>query len=113
MSSSIKFLLLFVFIFSVNLSCKKDDDNSSTNDHLKPVITMLGADPYYSQKDSAYVDPGATAYDAVDGNLTANIVVTDNVNINVVGDYTVNYRVSDIAGNVADTFRVVKVQVFK
>ncbi len=105
---------LMFFLFVALSSCKKDgDEGSSVNDFEKPVITILGDNPYYTQKDSSYTDPGATAHDNIDGNITSNIVVTNNVNVNVEGDYTVNYMVADIAGNVADTFRVVKVQVFK
>ena len=112
----LNFLRIFGIILLILIAftyCKKDDNGSSTNDHIKPVITMLGPDPIYSQKDSVYIDPGATAYDDVDGDITSNIVVTNNVNVNVVGDYFVNYRVGDIAGNIADTLRVVKIKVYK
>ena len=106
--------VLIFLLFFILISCNKNGDNgSSINDHKKPVITIIGPDPYYTQKDSTYTDPGATAEDDIDGDITSDIIVTNNVNVNVVGDYTVNYTVADIAGNVADTFRVVKVQVFK
>ena len=113
MSNYLKLVLcLFAFSF-IALSCNKDDGNGSINDYEKPVITILGENPYYTPKDAAYVDPGATAHDNVDGDITSNIAVTNNVDVSAVGDYTVNYRVGDVAGNVADTFRVVKVMVFK
>ena len=108
---NIFFFFLLVVIFLV--ACSSDDDKSSISDFDAPEITILGANPYYTAKDSSYSDPGATAYDAVDGDLTSEIIATNNVNINIVGSYTVNYRVGDRAGNIADTFRVVKVEIFK
>lgn len=53
-------------------------------------------------KGSTFVDPGATATDNVDGNLTASIVVTGNVNTATLGVYTLTYNVVDAAGNAAD-----------
>ena len=49
------------------------------------------------------------AVDNVDGDITGNILVTNNVNINFIGFYTVNYRVSDISGNQASIDRTVNV----
>jgi hypothetical protein len=109
--TTITYIIIFAFLMTIMESCNKDDGESSS-DTTAPVITILPPNPVYTQKDSVYVDPGATAMDDVDGDITANIVTTSNVNSNVIGDYTVTYRVSDRAGNLADTFRVVKVRVF-
>ena len=105
-------LFIFLSLLIILTSCNKDDKESSS-DTTAPVITILPPNPIYSQKDSTYVDPGATAIDDVDGDITANIETTSNINIHVEADYQFNYRVSDRAGNLADTFRVVKVRVFK
>lgn len=106
------FCCFFILVVLIS-ACSSDDDESSINDFEPPEISITGANPYYTAKDSTYNDPGATAFDAVDGDVTSEIVSTNNVNINVVGTYTVNYRVGDRAGNIADTFRVVKVEIFK
>jgi len=106
--------LIFLFLsFLIILSSCNKDDKESSSDTTAPVITILGYNPVASPKDSTYVDAGATAIDDVDGDITANIETTSNINIHVEGDYQFNYRVSDRAGNLADTFRVVKVRVFK
>ena len=68
-----------------------------------PVISILGANPLNHELNTAYTDPGATASDAVDGNLTAGIVTVNNVNSNVAGSYTVTYDVSDSNSNAAAT----------
>lgn len=70
-------------------------------DVTPPVITLLGANPATITQGMIYVDPGATAMDNVDGNITARIVTVNRVNTNIIGAYTVTYNVSDAAGNAA------------
>jgi hypothetical protein len=48
---------------------------------------------------NSFVDPGYTASDNVDGNVTANVTVSGSVNTAAVGTYTLTYTVSDRAGN--------------
>ncbi|MEQ1561381.1 MAG: immunoglobulin-like domain-containing protein, partial [Nitrospira sp.] len=64
----------------------------------RPVITLLGSNPVNINVGQTYVDPGATAQDVEDGNITAKIATTSNVNINTAGTYTVTYNVSDSQG---------------
>ena len=52
---------------------------------------------------------GVTATDAVDGDVTADIVVTSDLDMAVVGAYTLTYTVTDSALNVATATRVVTV----
>ncbi len=84
---------------------------TSTPDTIAPVITILGSNPitYVASTTQVYVDAGATANDNVDGNITANIATSSNVNLAVVGSYQVVYSVSDLAGNAASSTRVVNV----
>ncbi len=70
-------------------------------DIVPPVITLLGSTPVTVFVTTPYTDAGATASDNVDGDITANIVVTNPVDANVIGTYTVRYNVSDAAGNAA------------
>ena len=69
-------------------------------DNIPPIISMIGAD-VRSARGLSYIDKGATAMDNVDGDVSANIVTTSNVNINSVGTYLVKYNVSDGNGNEA------------
>ena len=50
---------------------------------------------------STFTDPGATALDVGDGDLTSSIVIVTNVDTSTVGTYTVTYNVSDTSGNTA------------
>jgi hypothetical protein len=75
----------------------------------EPVIEILGANPYSVTQGQAFVDPGATASDAQDGDLTAAIVTESNVNTGVPGTYEVTYSASDTAGHTATAARSVVV----
>ncbi len=70
-------------------------------DTTAPVITLVGADPVTVEAATVYLDAGATAFDAHDGDLTGSIVTTNPVNTGVLGTYTVRYNVTDSSGNAA------------
>lgn len=95
------FLVLFALLTAI--SCNKDDNG----DKNKPFIVLQGANPmFWSYESSPFIDPGATAWDVTETNDTINIserlVVTDNVDVNTIGEYTVQFNVSDVAGNSAE-----------
>ncbi|MEO9851145.1 MAG: cadherin domain-containing protein [Reichenbachiella sp.] len=66
-----------------------------------PVITLIGSATETVILGGTYTDPGATASDLVDGDLTASVVTTNPVDVNTSGSYTVRYNVTDGSGNVA------------
>ena len=74
-----------------------------------PVIEILGANPLTITQGQAFVDPGATASDPQDGDLTAAIITESDVNTAVPGTYTVSYSVSDTAGHTVSATRSVVV----
>ena len=86
--------------------------DTTPDDTTPPEITLEGASTLVIEFGSSYTDPGATATDDVDGDLTASIVVGgDTVDISTLGSYTVTYNVSDTAGNpAAQVTRTVHVQ---
>lgn len=76
-------------------------------DTTAPVITILGNLTENILIGSTYVDAGATAWDNVDENLTSSIITTNNVNTSTPGTYTVDYSVTDNAGNIGTANRTV------
>ena len=80
---------------------KNTVNTSNTGDNTSPVITLLGESVVTVEVGSNYVDAGATATDDVDGDLTASIITSSDVDISTVGTYLVTYNVSDTAGNAA------------
>ena len=78
-------------------------------DTTPPVITLNGNDPIQVELGTPYTDPGATALDLCDGDLSGQIALTNPVDTNTEGTYTVTYDVSDAAGNPATATRTVEV----
>ena len=78
-------------------------------DTTAPVITITGINPVTIYVGNVYTDAGATASDNIDGNISSNIHVTNTVNTNLVGSYSVTYSISDHAGNIATATRTVNV----
>jgi hypothetical protein len=60
-------------------------------DTTAPVITVTGANPTTVEQGAIYTDAGATATDAVDGDLSDNISVTGSVDTTSMGTYTLTY----------------------
>ncbi|MBQ1812810.1 MAG: DUF5011 domain-containing protein, partial [Bacilli bacterium] len=81
----------------------------SINDNVAPTIKLRGANPYCMVKGTRYEEPGATATDNVDGNITDRIAVTSKVTGNILGTFRVTYTVEDSSGNKATVYRAVTV----
>ncbi len=78
-------------------------------DTTAPVVTLNGAAAMMLTVGGTFTDPGATATDSVDGNLTSKIKETGAVDTATVGLYTLTYSVTDAAGNTGSASRVVTV----
>ncbi len=103
---------------ATTVSCTATDyvGNSGTtafpvtvSDTTAPGITVLGQQAVVVVQHNDYVDAGATATDTVSGDLSTQIVTTSPVDVDVPGDYTLGYSVSDAAGNVVTATRTVSV----
>ena len=77
-------------------------------DLTAPIISIRGEQALIHAHSEVYNDLGATAFDAVDGNLS--VIVTGTVNINVLGSYTISYQITDAAGNESSAMRTVEVK---
>ena len=78
-------------------------------DDTNPTINLLGFSTLTHDVGTIYVDPGATANDNYDGNLSSQISTDNNVNPNMLGTYTVEYTVQDSSDNTAQEQRTVQV----
>jgi uncharacterized repeat protein (TIGR01451 family) len=99
-----RFFLLVLLLYVTSIQAQ---------DTIPPVITMnpgsLGSIELRCDN-SPYIDPGATAYDNRDGNLSPAIKAVSNVNTQRPGKYTVMYTVSDVSGNSDTVIRYVLVE---
>ncbi|MDA0992005.1 MAG: FG-GAP-like repeat-containing protein [Proteobacteria bacterium] len=80
-------------------------------DRVAPVVLLTGEATVAIPAGGFYEDPGATATDDIDGDLTTSVVTSGSFTTSVVGTYTLNYSVSNRAGNVGSATRVVNVGV--
>jgi hypothetical protein len=75
--------------------------NFGRGDLGAPILQLTGPASIDLTVEAVYTDAGATAIDAVDGDITARVKVDNPVNTAVVGTYTVTYNVTDSSGNAA------------
>lgn len=97
------FLVALMATTAVMMSCTEDDptEPTVTPDTTAPIITLVGNAEIMIGVGDTFTDPGATALDNEDGDISANVVVTGTVDVNLAGSYTLAYNVSDAAGNAA------------
>ena len=76
-------------------------------DLLPPEIKLLGDNPYSIPVGGTYKEPGCTAFDSTDGNITAKVTITGTVDASKDGTYPITYKVSDNAGNSTTKTRTV------
>lgn len=81
-------------------------------DIVSPSITLNLADKLIIEKDSEFVDPGFVAMDDVDGDISANVMVTGSIDTSIYGKQYLTYTVMDSSGNYCQTQRMVVVQEF-
>ena len=78
-----------------------------------PILTLTGSSSITISAGTAYQEPGFTAIDGVDGDITANVQISGSVDIYHAGVYTLTYSVTDKAGNTATAERIVTVEPIK
>lgn len=74
-----------------------------------PVLTLSGDKKTFIKVGTSYSDPGYSAIDNLDGDLTANVQVSGSVDTSKMGTNTITYTVTDSNGNVSTANRVVYV----
>ncbi|MDE5630194.1 MAG: DUF5011 domain-containing protein [Bacilli bacterium] len=67
-------------------------------DEDAPTIKLVNGDMTIFVGDT-YTEPGYIATDSYDGDLTKEVKITNNVNTNLAGIYTIEYKVVDSSGN--------------
>lgn len=106
MNSFKPFCLLILAAAFTFCSCKKDDKTS-------PVILLTGADTLFIDLNDIYLEPGYTATDDQDGDITVKVTVNGTVDSKIVGHYVIEYKVFDDNDNEGIAFRHVFVRADK
>lgn len=79
------------------------------NDSEKPSISLKGNATMTILIGNTYNEPGYTATDNCDGDITDRVTVTETINTNIPGTYYITYEVADSYENEATITRTVKV----
>jgi hypothetical protein len=104
-----KSLLALVVSTIFIVSCGGGNAGSETpvpppapRDTVAPTLTLLGEANVSIDVGDGYLDAGAVATDDIDGDITANIVLSGSVDSDTPGEYRLTYTVSDKAKNTAE-----------
>ncbi|MDA3852954.1 MAG: DUF5011 domain-containing protein, partial [Bacteroidales bacterium] len=104
------------FISPVTYSVVSEDETNTidwnvqvTVDDVSPIITLIGDSSIEVVKGEAFTDPGATANDNIDGDISINISTTGSVDTDILGSFPIMYSVNDEAGNSDTITRTVHV----
>ena len=97
------------YIASTTKKSKKIYREVTIVDTVKPNITLKGNKEVKVNLGDEYKEPGFTASDNYDGDITKNVTTVNNINKEKIGSYEVVYKVKDSSGNSFEIKRVVKV----
>ena len=81
--------------------------DGTSGDTTAPTITLTGGATINLSEGETFTDPGATALDDVDGDLTSSITTSGSVDTSNAGAYVITYSVTDAAGNTTSLTRTV------
>ena len=82
-------------------------------DVIAPVITLTEGNNIARDKGSDFTDPGFSATDECDGDLTSKVTVSGTVDGHTYGTYTLTYTVVDSSGNIGEIKRTVQIADLK
>ena len=106
-------------ITTTRATTKKQSGGSKTNNTTRrqttarvttpPTLTLKGKSYISLEVGQSYIEPGYSAKDARQMDITSSVAVSGSVNTNAAGTYTIRYSVTDAYGNYASTTRTVRV----
>lgn len=99
----------------ISFTVAKEDGSDPVDPPIEPnqspVVELLGDETLYVAMGGLYNEPGATATDPEDGNISDDIVIGgDQVNTLIVATYLLSYTVTDSGGAAFTAYRSVVVQ---
>lgn len=109
---SLMILLLVTACGSSSSSTSSPTTNTPASpppENRAPVIQLLGDAQISVNLNDSFIDPGVTANDAEDGDISEQVTVSGSVNTSGVGAYSLVYSVTDSAGLSAQISRMVTV----
>lgn len=97
------------FIYQTKDVTIKTEKTVTVKDLEAPVITLKRGEHLVLLKDSEFVEPGYSATDNLDGDISNRVKVSGKVNTAKEGTYTLTYTVQDKTKNKTEIQRIVEV----
>lgn len=91
----------------------KTERKITYNDPIPPEIQLVGEATITMNAGGKYSEPGYTAIDNCDGDITQNVKVEGSVDTNSAGEYKLTYTVEDSYKNVVSVERTVIVKAIR
>lgn len=88
---------------------KSTTTTKASSDKTNPVILLVGQKEITINVGDAYKEPGYTATDNMDGDITSSVNVTGTVDTSKPGEYKLVYTVLDSSKNKYETSRIIRV----
>lgn len=101
---------LKIYLFSKTLVRKVNVVNANQTTDL--TLTINGDNPYYLMKNHDYEEAGFSSFDKIDGIITNNVQVTNNIDNSNDGTYEVKYQIKNTNGITKTSIRKVIVYSF-
>ncbi len=79
------------------------------NDITAPELTLKGNATVYLTVGKTFTDPGVTAFDDAEGDISSKVEITSDLDTSKTGTYTIEYKVTDNYGNTSQISRKVVV----
>lgn len=98
-----------VFTYQTKDNVVKVEKTVIVKDLKGPMITLKRGEHLVLLKDSEFIEPGYTAMDNLDGDISNRVKVSGKVNSKKEGTYTLTYTVQDKNKNKTEVKRIVEV----
>src|SRR5690606_30598216 len=80
-----------------------------TPDVSAPELVLMGSNPYRLPVYDMYNEEGYSAIDQVDGDISAQVMISGTIDSATLGTYTLTYTITDASGNTVSVDREVEV----
>ena len=83
--------------------------NVKVIDDINPVIKLKGEQIIEMSINKQYIEPGYTAIDEYDGDVTSKIQIIGEIDTENYGEYVLTYKATDNSNNQSEVNRIIKV----